>query len=199
MKRLFAVMTAALAGFLLTSCFVVTKPIDEEQLPLKEDESAVNEIVPDVPEEPEFETVSLTLYFPDNDALYLHKEERVVEVKKGEFLAPVVLDELFKGPAVENHSPCLDGKDLVNSVSVNDGVCTVDFKQDFAILNSGGSARETFVIGSIVNSLCNLEGIDSVKINIGGDDNAAFGGHFTLEAPFSPQTDLISAGVHDCP
>ena len=192
-------MTVVVSGILLTSCIVATKPVDEDKLPPNQDDIVVNEIPSDVPEEPEYETVVLTLFFPDNDALYLHKEERTLEVPKGEFLAPIVLEELFNGPVSENLSPCLDGKDLVNSVTVEDGVCTVDFKQDFAILNSGGSARETFVIGSIVNSLCSLEGIDSVKINIGGNDNAAFGGHFTLEAPFSPQTDLISAGVHDCP
>ena len=145
------------------------------------------------------EIVTLTLYFPDNDALYLHKEERLVEVNKGQFLPPVVIEELFKGPVNENHSPCLDGKDLVSSIVVEEGLCTIDFKEDFAILNSGGSARETFVVGSIVNSLCNLDGIERVKINIGGDENAVFGGHFTLDAAFSPQTDLISAGVHDCP
>lgn len=191
MKRVFAFFAVVLSSVVLASCFVSTKPIDEEKLPVKDDSEIIDE-TPKVPEEPEFETVTLTLYFPDNDALFLHEEFREVQVHKGEFLAPTVLEELFKGPVDENLSPCLDGKDLVNSVNVHEGLCTVDFKEDFAILNSGGSARETFVIGSIVNSLCELEGVDRVKINIGGNDNAVYGGHFTLEAPFAPQSDLVA-------
>ena len=140
----------------------------------------------------ETEVVLLTLYFPDNDALYLHPEVREVETVKGEELASIVLDELFKGPVSENLSPCLDGEKLVNSVTVSDGLCTVDFNEDFAILNSGGSTRESFAIGAIVNSLCSLEGIDEVKININGNPDGVFGGHFTLEAPFAPQNDLIA-------
>lgn len=137
------------------------------------------------------ETVALTLYFPDHDVLYLYPEIREVEINKGEHLAPVVLEELFKGPLSENLSPSLDGEDLVLSVVVSEGLCTVDFDDDFTLLNTGGTARETFAIGSIVNSLCELDGIEQVKINIGGNTNAEFGGHFSLEAPFSAQKDLI--------
>lgn len=141
---------------------------------------------------PATEIVTLKLYFPDNDALYLHGEERSFEVTEGQDLAPIVLQELFKGPKSENLSPSLDGENLILSVKVADGVCTVDFASDFALLNSGGTTRETFAIGSIVNSLCELDGIEEVKINIGGNKNAEFGGHFTLESTFTAQPDLIA-------
>ncbi|MBR2021019.1 MAG: GerMN domain-containing protein [Clostridia bacterium] len=141
---------------------------------------------------PETEIVTVRLYFPDNDALYLHAEERSLEVEKGESLAPLVLQELFKGPESEDLSPSLDGENLVLSVSVSEGLCTVDFASDFALLNSGGTTKEAFAIGSIVNSLCELDGIQKVKINIDGNKNAEFGGHFTLESTFSAQPDLIA-------
>ncbi len=174
---------------ILVSCTV--EKVDEKEIDEKDDVVIDNTV--EVPEPVvETETISLTLYFPDNDALYLHPEVREVEIHKDELLAPVVLEELFKGPESDELSPCLDGEKLVNSVSVSEGLCTVDFHEDFAILNSGGSTRESFAIGAIVNSLCELEGIDEVKINIGGNPDAVFGGHFTLESPFAPQTDLIS-------
>ena len=181
MKKLSLVILILALIFCLASCKVhdVTMDVISD---VKADETV---------EESNTEIVTLTLYFPDNDVLYLHPETREVEINKGEHLAPVVLEELFKGPVSENLSPSLDGEDLVLSVSVGEGVCTVDFHDDFTLLNSGGTARETFAIGSIVNSLCELDGIEQVKINIGGNTNAEFGGHFTLEAPFSSQKDLI--------
>jgi len=196
MKKVSLLIVFCVVVLLLTSCFVVTKKIDDEKIPVKneppvEDDKIVSEDVIK-PVGDLTEKITLTLYFPDSDALYLYPEQREIEVHPDELLAPRVLEELFKGPQNEDLSPSLDGKELVLSVSVGEGLCTVDFKEDFALLNSGGSARETFAIGSIVNSLCELEGIEKVKINIGGNTDAAFGGHFTLEAPFSPQRDLIA-------
>ncbi|MBQ7400026.1 MAG: GerMN domain-containing protein [Clostridia bacterium] len=147
---------------------------------------------PVINEEPEKEIVTLTLYFPDNDVLYLHPEKREVEVEKGQLLAEVVLEELFRGPKDEELAPGLDGENLVNSVKVENGLCTVDFASDFILLNSGGSTREAFAIGSIVNSLCELDGIEEVKIDIDGNKSSEFGGHFTLDEVFLPQTDLIA-------
>ena len=173
--------------FALVLCLVSCKVYDETKDVISD--VKVDETIED---ENKTEIVTLTLYFPDNDVLYLYPEKREVEINKGEHLAPVVLEELFKGPVSENLSAGLDGEDLVLSVSVGEGICTVDFHDDFTLLNSGGTARETFAIGSIVNSLCELDGIEQVKINIGGITNAEFGGHFTLEAPFSFQKELIA-------
>lgn len=134
----------------------------------------------------------LNLYFPDDQALYLHKEQRVVGIVEGESVERAILEQLFVGPKTNGLSPSLDGEDLINSVSVDEnGLCTVDFKSDFVLLNTGGTARESYVIGSIVNSLCELEHINSVKINIDGKTDAEFG-HSTLDSVFVPQEDLIS-------
>ncbi len=138
----------------------------------------------------EYET-ELTLYFPDSEAMYLHPETRTVTVTENTPLEQVVLDELFKGPSNEKLAPSLDGENLVISVSTDEeGLCVVDFTGDFVVLNSGGTTREAFAIGSIVNSLCELENVNSVKINIEGKTDAEFG-HSLLDAEILPQPDLV--------
>lgn len=133
----------------------------------------------------ENKNVTVSLYFPDNEAMYLHEEKRNITINEKSSLEYEVVKCLFDGPESEELSPALDGENLINSVTVfEDGLCIVDFKSDFVILNTGGSAREMFVIDSIVKSLCALDGIDEVKINIDGNDQADFGGHFMLDEPF---------------
>ena len=186
MRKISTYLLLVLVSALLVSCVAVKVPNEIV------DEKNVDSPVVEQPIDEKIEKVTLTLYFPDNEALYLYKELREVELPKDSVLAEIVLEELFKGPVSDNLSPSLDGENVVNSVIVSDGVCTVDFKKDFALLNSGGSTRESFAVGSIVNSLCELEDVDEVKINIDGDTNAVFGGHFTLEFPFAAQKDLIA-------
>lgn len=193
MKKFSIALLIMCLVMLLVSCVRVDKTPNDE-IPEKPDENEVQIPVDntEVPEVPEVKKVTLTLYFPDNDALYLHPEMREVEVSDEQLLEKVVLEELFKGPETSELSPSLDGEDLILSVNTSDGLCTVDFAEDFKLLNSGGTTRESFAIGSIVNSLCELDGIEQVKINIGGNVKSDFGGHFTLEEPFSPQADLIA-------
>ncbi len=131
-------------------------------------------------------TVNLTLYFPDENAIELLTEQRSVNLD-GRSLEEAVLEELFKGPVSENLTPSLEGENLVISAKTDEsGLCTVDFEEEFVYLNSGGTTRETMAVGSIVNSLCEIGGIECVKINIEGNEKSDFGGHFTLEAPFYP-------------
>lgn len=182
----------------------------QENIPLEEDNIQVN--TPEISDDEntdgiEDETIDaedithlfevpgdfdVTLYYPDCDFLYLHAETRAITVAEGQNLLSLVVDELFAGPESSELAIALTGEDLINSVTVSsDGICTIDFKGDFAVLNTGGTTGEAFAIGSIVNSLCELDGIEQVKINIDGNDKAQFGGHNTLDAPMSFQTDLI--------
>ena len=186
MKRLCALLAAVLlCVFMIASC--------NEKVPEKttqdENESQGGEVeTPSV----EKETVVLNLYFPDNEALYLHLEEREVELYPDESREAAVLDQLFYGPKNEGLYPSLSGEDLVNSVYTDEnGLCTVYFKQDFVTLNTGGTTRESFAIGSIVHSLCELDGVERVKINIDGNVNAEFG-HSTLESEFVPRSELVA-------
>ena len=101
MKKIMAILMSAILVFVLISCVKVDVPDD---IPEKPDENDVQEIPenPEISETPKVENVTLTLYFPDNDALYLHPESRTVEVSSDQLLAKVIVEELFKGPVGEN-------------------------------------------------------------------------------------------------
>ncbi|MBQ2940908.1 MAG: GerMN domain-containing protein [Clostridia bacterium] len=126
----------------------------------------------------------VALYFPDKDVMNLEKEVREIDIRGS--IEKSILHELMKGPESEELNPSLYGNITVISVATKDGLCTIDLSSDFTEYNTGGSTKEYMAIMSIVKSLCELEGIERVKINIEGEENPQFGGHFTLEEPFSP-------------
>ena len=126
----------------------------------------------------------VALYFPDKDVMKLEKEVREIHIRGS--IEKSILSELMKGPESEELSPSLYGNITVISVATKDGLCTIDFSSELREHNTGGSTKEYMAIMSIVKSLCEVEGIERVKINIEGEENPQFGGHFTLDEPFSP-------------
>ncbi len=132
----------------------------------------------------------ITLYFPDNEALYLYPEVRIVEQGE-EVIEKVVIEELVKGPQSGKLTSALVGGFEVLSVNTENGTCTIDLSEEFSVKNAGGSSQETFAVFAIVNSLCELDGIDNVKININGNENAEFGGHFMLDLPFEADIEMV--------
>lgn len=130
------------------------------------------------------EKAKVTLYFPDKDVMNLEKEVREIHIRGS--IEKSILSELMKGPESGELNPSLSGNITVISVATKDGLCTIDFSSEFREHNTGGSTKEYMAIMSIVKSLCEVEGIERVKINIEGEENPQFGGHFTLEEPFYP-------------
>ncbi len=136
------------------------------------------------------EEAEIVLYFPDKDVMYLHPEKRMALLGRDK-IEVVILRELFKGPENTELVKSVSGDVKVLSVDTKDGICTVDLSEEFKKYNTGGSAKESMVIYSIVNSLCELENVDQVKINIEGDVSAQFGGHFVLDEAFLDNQDLV--------
>ncbi len=176
MKKL--VLAVALV-LVLSGCNKNNFPVISENQPLQtvtETESEENASI---------RYIETKLYFPDEEALKLHGESRQVRADMSDCLkARKILEMLFDGPQSENLCPSLRGSCCVNSIEIADRICTVDVAQAFVENNTGGSAQESFAIGSIVNSLCELDSVERVKINIDGNENAEFGGHFMLDAAF---------------
>ncbi len=200
MKKIIALLLCLLMVFALCCCsHNEGKNTDDDkskdsQVIVKKEETdnkrdEVNEAVPEITDV----TYDFVLYFPDNDALYLHPENRSVTIKSNESIEMKIIEELVAGPATENRWAAVKGEGLVNSaVTDENGMCTVDLKKDFAILNSGGTTYEAFVFASIVNSLCSLENIECVKFNVESDTAYEYGGHTLLDSPVYPQIDLIA-------
>ncbi len=132
------------------------------------------------------ESIEVRLYFPDAEFMYLEPELRSVE--KGESIEKNIVKEIIKGPQNPELNKSVSGEVKVLSAKTEEGICTVDLSEEFSKFNTGGTTKESMAVMSIVYSLCSIEGIEGVKINIDGDYNAPFGGHFTLDEPFYPST-----------
>ena len=132
------------------------------------------------------EPVSVKLYFLD-DNMNLAMETREVTAEN---TWKAIVEEVVKGPTVTGLSPAVNGEVKVLSAEIVDGVCVVDLSEEFRTYNTGGSLTESLAIYSIVNSLCK-NGAENVKINIEGDTEADFGGHFYLGDTFELESNMI--------
>lgn len=133
----------------------------------------------------------VTLYFSDENVMYLCPETRKIKTTD-ENLCKTVTEEVIKGPETADLIKPVSGDVKVLSAKTENKVCTIDLSKEFAKYNVGGSARESMAIYSIVSSLCALDGVDSVKINIDGNSNPDFGGHFSLDEPLTPEETLFA-------
>lgn len=181
MKRL---ITVALVVCMIVCVVSCGKP--------KTDNPPVETPVVTPPQEPTEKLMDITVYFPDDNMMYLHPVVRTVDVADGVY--KVVAENVISGP--EEGSSYVkpirgDVKVLSAELDTATGVCTLDLSEDFAKNNTGGTTREIMAVYSLVDSLCELDGVKSVKINIAGETNPEFGGHFSLELPFEKQESYI--------
>lgn len=136
-------------------------------------------------------TQDVTLYFVDDALMNLCAEKRTIETKDG--IEKAVVEALIAGPEANGAMPAVTSDVKVNSASVTkeNKTCVVDLSKEFLLNNTGGDLAETFAIYSIVNSLCELPEVERVKINIDGDENAVFGGHYDISQPIEPDMTIV--------
>lgn len=175
MKKIFIIMICSILILAVTACGStdedVSRPTDATEALLQK---------------------NVKVYFPDDNVMYVEAEERIVVGEDDIDFAAAIFQEILKGPERENLNPAVRGGVKLLSLSIDEnGLCTVDLSKEFETYNTGGSAMESMAIYSIVNSLCELDSIDKVKINIEGNKTAEYGGHFLLDEPFEPDKKLI--------
>ncbi|NLW26162.1 GerMN domain-containing protein [Acetivibrio saccincola] len=130
----------------------------------------------------------ITLYFSDYQAEYTVAETRKVEIKGS--IEETVFEELKKGPEnKELYGVIPEGTRLL-SIQTEDGVCTVDLSEEFVSNQPGGTAAETISINSIVNTLTELEHIDSVQFRIEGNVREVLI-HHALDRPIKRNENVI--------
>lgn len=132
----------------------------------------------------------VTLYFADDRALFLEEETRVVSDK---YASPeeAVVSELIAGTQTEGLVSAIPEGTRLNSVSVEDGLCTVDLSAEFTANSEGGSASAVLSVYSVVNSLTALENVDRVMFLIDGKTVEVFA-NLIFDEPFEADESLNS-------
>lgn len=178
MKKILLVLVSAMMLTIFSGCQKsgdINKP-ETPDIPQKQEEKMVNQEV--------------SFYYPDDAVMYLCPETLLVSTRETEFLEAIV-HTLINGPVDPELNPSISGDVNVFSATVKDEICTVDLSEEFAKHNTGGSTKETMAVYSIVNTLCGIDGIEKVKINIEGNENPDFGGHFDLSEPLEPDFSIV--------
>ena len=85
---------------------------------------------------------------------------------------------------------CIPSKTSVISVSVSGGECVLDLSSDFGTILPG--KRETEVLYAVVNSITSLDGIESVRILIGGEEKDSFWGTVDISGPLEFNSEIVA-------
>ena len=148
---------------------------------------------PPISPNPSDETVTLIVYFADDTASHLVPVERTI-VKRAATTEELVIGELIKGTDQEGLSKTIpDGTQLL-SVETVETVAYVNFSKEFQTNHWGGSAGETMTLMSVVNSLTELDGVDSVQFLLEGKVLDSILGHFETAQPIERNERVIIGG-----
>ncbi len=136
------------------------------------------------------ETEQITLYFGDQEAMYLVPETRNIDQGDG-ILEAAIVNELVKGPQKEGSVPTIPEGTKVLSVTVSNGVAYVNFSNEFKTAHWGGSAGERMTIYSVVNTLTELPEVEKVQFLLEGDKQESILGHMDTTVPIDPDPSLL--------
>jgi germination protein M len=130
------------------------------------------------------ETIRVTLFFPDQNGLLLHPEERdVPKPPGGAAFLRALFDELQKGPKREGlMSAVPDKMHLRNAFLLPEGQAVLDLAVDGGL--SFGSDDELAIVASLVDTMLqNVAETSRVRILVNGEPAETLGGHVDLTRP----------------
>ncbi|MDQ2085353.1 GerMN domain-containing protein [Herbivorax sp. ANBcel31] len=141
--------------------------------------------------------VPINLYFANKDCTELKLEIRYIPVSEAKksvnHLAGIIVNELIKGPKVDELRPTIPSESKLKSkIEIDGDVAVVDFNSEFREKHSGEKAQEKMTIYSIVNSLTELKEIDKVQFLIEGEKVKEFKGNFRFNKTFPRTISIIS-------
>ncbi len=132
--------------------------------------------------------LTVNLYFPDQQSMYLVKVPKEITVVDGAVVKAIIA-ELQKGDS--GYGKVIPAEAKLLNASVKDGIVNLDFSQQFRDKHWGGSSGEAFTIYAIVNSLTELPNIRGVQFYLEGQIQAEMMGHFDWSKPFTRNESLI--------
>ena len=134
--------------------------------------------------------VKVNVYYPRDDGTGLLPVSRTVKLEN-EDKYTAALKSLLTGTKEKGQTNVIPKKAKLRSVTVKDGVATVDFSKELQQNFSGGSTGEEMLIGSIVNTLTDFPEVKKVQILIDGASVETLSGHLDLSEPLPRMTELL--------
>lgn len=111
--------------------------------------------------------IEINLYFINESSSTIIPEKRKVRYETEYDIPGLVLAALQKGPAEKKHQPVI-GKDVdISSIAVENGTVTCNFSKNFL---SDDKNKTILSVYAVVKTLCQVEGVKTVKVLAGGHD-----------------------------
>ncbi len=117
---------------------------------------------------------SFLLYFADKDGRRLIPEKRRVYYRRSIPKARVALEQLANGPMEKGNYPTVSSDVSLQSVTLSDGICYVDFDGIFTNQPIPDVSPELAVYSVVHTLIANTE-TDRVEIMVDGENDAVFG------------------------
>ncbi len=159
----------------------LTAPDFEEAVTL----SAENVLTEDTGMLPQQEAI--TLYLPDAQQRYLLRRRQTVEAMDASEKPQYVLQALLS-----HADSCIPSGTRLLGVTVENGICTVNFSSDFVKGMEKRFTCERLAVYSVVNTLTELEGITTVDFWIEGAPSEKLN-FMSMQATFSADQTLLYA------
>lgn len=140
-----------------------------------------------------YDKVRLRLYFANEEGTALIATNRTMAYNTNISLERLVVEQLLSGPGADVADvvyPVINPNTKIVSVSVRDGICYVNFDENF--LNQTYNVSSEVAIYSIVNSLGELTSVNRVQISINGETNIMYRESISLSTVFERNLDLIT-------
>lgn len=132
----------------------------------------------------------INLYYANKLGDKLVRKKETIAYSKNVSLEKMVVERLIKGPSDTDMTATLPADLKLLSISVSDGVCYVNL--DSAFLTEMVNVSNELPVYSIVNSLCELGSVRSVRIMINGDTTKTFRESISLDSNFKYNRDLVA-------
>ena len=140
-----------------------------------------------------YEKARLKLYFASEDGTYLVAVNRTVAYNTNISMEKLVVEQLLSGPSADiakEAFPTINPAAKIVSVSVKDGICYVNFDENFLIQPFNISSD--VAIYSIVNSLVELPDVNKVQITINGNTDIMYRESISFLSVFERNLDLLT-------
>lgn len=136
------------------------------------------------------EKTTVSLYFPQKNGDKLVRENRSIKLQSALSLEKAVIGELIKGPEKDGCTRALPTDVKLIGIETKNNVCFVNFSSEFVSKTPSSSLTTTLSLYSVVNSLCELEGVESVQILVNGENGVEFG-NFVLDIPYEKNDGIV--------
>lgn len=135
------------------------------------------------------ENYEITLYYATGDGSQLKAVTKNVYAAANVSMEKLVLSHLMQNPETGGLQCVIPEGTKLISVATLDGVCLVSFDETFLRYNYQVSEEVAFY--SIINTLCEIDGVNKVQISINGNTGYEFRDKYSLDKLYERNLDCV--------